>query len=119
MVRIYGASDDLVEIEGHPDGDEVGCYEQDVIVVLGDEKGGVLVRMSYSPRFTGAPGLPDAAFGCWSAEVAPIGEDVPMPWPVTITNPIEQRAGGPRGYSACVSVDCPADTKLAFVKVKP
>ncbi len=115
-IKIYGASDDLVEIEGHPDGDEVGCYEKDVIVTIGNASGGLLVRMSYEDRFKGAPGLTDAAFGCWSATVAPIAEDIPIPWPVTITNPIGRNG---RGYSACVTVECPDETPLLYAKVTP
>ena len=102
MIRIYGASDDLVEIEGHPKGDEVGCYNQRVVVVIGDEAtGGVAVRMSYGtkefPRSVG--------FACWSAEVVQLSEECPIPWPVTITT---------QDYSACVNIDAPGTVPLTF-----
>ena len=46
MVRIYGRSDDLVEIEGsNYTEDEIGCYNQDVIIIFED---GTQVRVGYS-----------------------------------------------------------------------
>lgn len=46
MVRIYGRSDDLVEIEGSNYAeDEIGCYNQDVIIVFED---GTQIRCGYS-----------------------------------------------------------------------
>ena len=46
MVRVYGFSDDLVEIEGsNYYEDEIGCYNQDVIIVFED---GTQIRVGYS-----------------------------------------------------------------------
>lgn len=46
MVRVYGCSDDLVEIEGsNYYEDEIGCYNQDVIIVFED---GTQIRVGYS-----------------------------------------------------------------------
>lgn len=45
MVRIYGFSDDLVEIEGAGRwDDEYGCYNRDAIIYFDD---GTVLRMTY------------------------------------------------------------------------
>lgn len=53
MVRVYGMSDDLVEIEGaeYPY-DEVGCFDSDVRIWFDD---GTVIRVGY--------GKPNLAFG--------------------------------------------------------
>lgn len=46
MIKIYGASDDLVEIEGsNYKEDEIGCYERDVRIRFTD---GTIIRIGYS-----------------------------------------------------------------------
>ena len=45
MVKVYGASDDLVEIEGSDyREDEIGCYERDVRIHFTD---GTVIRVGY------------------------------------------------------------------------
>lgn len=44
MVKIYGASDDLVEIEGSVIEQEIGCYDQDVRIRFLD---GTIIRVGY------------------------------------------------------------------------
>ena len=45
MVKVYGASDDLVEIEGSKyKEDEIGCYEHDVRIRFLD---GTVIRVGY------------------------------------------------------------------------
>lgn len=45
MVKVYGASDDLVEIEGTKyKEDEIGCYEHDVRLRFTD---GTVIRVGY------------------------------------------------------------------------
>ena len=45
MIKIYGCSDDLVEIEGSIySEDEIGCYEYDVIIEFYD---GTVIRIGY------------------------------------------------------------------------
>ena len=44
MVKIYGASDDLVEIEGSDYEDEIGCYDSDVRIRFVD---GTQIRIGY------------------------------------------------------------------------
>lgn len=48
MVKVYGASDDLVEIEGSSyEFDEIGCYNSDVLIYFKD---GTTIRVSYPKR---------------------------------------------------------------------
>lgn len=101
MLTIYGASDDLVEIAGtHPDADEIGCYDQDVVVSLGDDKGGAVIAMHYS--------------GEWSAEISPRAEGVPIPWAIRVRG-ADKRKHEP-DYSAVVEIDCPDDAPLKITK---
>ena len=45
MVKVYGVSDDLVEIEGSKyKEDEIGCYDSDVRIVFTD---GTQIRVGY------------------------------------------------------------------------
>ena len=78
MLTIYGASDDLVEFEGSFE-EEIGCYdEQQVVFRLQDSEGqGCFVIMRYAPPYI--PG------GVWTAEVAQLGEDLPIPWPLRVS----------------------------------
>ena len=42
MVKVYGCSDDLVEIEGSTcEEDEIGCYDRDVLIYFVD---GTVIR---------------------------------------------------------------------------
>lgn len=43
MIKVYGASDDLVEIEGSFEG-EIGCFESDVRIRFTD---GTVIRVGY------------------------------------------------------------------------
>jgi hypothetical protein len=116
MIKIYGASDDLVEIEGHPDGDEVNCYNHDVLVYIGDPTtGGLAIRMTYAPNVGEVDGE-SIGFGCWAAEVCQLAEDCPIPWPVTLT--VQRRNSGEVGYSVCVNIDAPTGVPLAFKTVR-
>lgn len=115
MITIYGASDDLVEIGGHPDGDEIGCYDEDVLIVIGcGIDGGVAVRMSYVGISNGVES--ETGFGCWSAQIAQLGEDVAIPWPITIGT--KGRRSDDVGYSVLVSIDAPDGVPLTVTKIK-
>jgi hypothetical protein len=93
MITMYGASDDLVEIEGkNPGCDEIGCFDSDVVVTVGDEaSGGVRVVWHYS--------------GEWSAEIAPLAEGVRIPWPIRVRSADASKRES--DYSAVVEIDCP------------
>jgi len=120
MLKIYGASDDLVELEGigelvrkcpecghdidEPSRAVVGHSSGefgsgDLMVVVGGVDGapGIRVRVRYG-RF---------GVGCWSAEVCQIDEDVPIPWPVSIKHSV-------RGYSVVVEIDAPDGTPVRW-----
>lgn len=48
MVKVYGASDDLVEIEGSIyKENEIGCYNQDVIIKFCD---GTVIKIGYPKK---------------------------------------------------------------------
>ena len=101
-LKIYGHSDDLVEIDGDVR-DEVDCYDKGVNLVVGRAEAiegknaeGLRVGMRYGKG------------GCWEARISPIDEDVPCPWPVSVT--VER-------YTAVVTIDCPPGTPIAWKKV--
>lgn len=100
MLKIYGASDDLVRLEGLIS-DEIGCYNQDVRIKVGTDDGGLRVTMRYGAQHSAV----------WSAEVAQIDEDIPIPWPVTVKT--QGRRDDDVGYSVAIVVDCPDDTPVA------
>ena len=56
MIKIYGVSDDLVEIEGSDVVDEIGCFDRDALLVFSD---GTIIRVHY--------GKPD--LGVWSIRI--------------------------------------------------
>ena len=57
MTRVYGQSDDIVEVEGAPyPADEIGCYKKDVQIRFSDN---TLIKVHY--------GKDD--LGIWSIEV--------------------------------------------------
>lgn len=95
-MRIYGASDDLIEVEGHDRADE---YNGDRLrFTIGDRAGGVVVLMEYAnARVTEE--------GCWHATICQIAEDVPIPWPTHIEV-------ASSGYSVEVAIGCPNDTPV-------
>lgn len=81
-VLFYGASDDLIEVEGEiPGCDEYNAEDASFVVVC--ENGSVcIVRVNYTSE------------GTWQVGVRPIGENVPMP---------EAFVSG-EGYTARISV---------------
>ena len=109
MIRIYGASDDLVEVEGDHLEDEFSGGSTVTIKHVRNEKcgscdvesdhvlGGLHVRMTYADLGEG---------GVWTASVAPIDEDVPIPWPVRILA---------NGYTAIVEIQ--TDPKDDDIKI--
>jgi hypothetical protein len=113
MFKIYGHSDDLVEIEHLDDtgervkennrGDEVNCWNGGVNIVIGNAEAvegknaeGIRIAMRYVKG------------GCWEARLAPIDEDVPCPFVTTVL--IER-------YTAVVMVVCPENTPISWKRV--
>lgn len=100
--RIYGASDDLVVIDG---GIEAEASADAVYVRVGDDKQCTVVRMEYAPSFE-AGGRPVWQAGCWVATLMPIDEDVPMHQCTVMLEDI--------GYSAEVHFDVPDGTPVVW-----
>lgn len=99
MIEISGHSDDVIVMEGHYD-DE---FEEGAIIDIGTAEAtqgqnaqGVRVAMIYAPKWAGA---------VWVAQIAPLDEDVTIPWPITVTP-------AANGYSTRVVVDCPEGTPV-------
>lgn len=106
MITIYGASDDLVEVEGCEGADEF-CTDdwQGELVAPDGSQMRVYARYELS--------------GCWSVGAAQVDEEHQLPgWPVTITQAAAMNPDNP-GYSALLSVDAPEGTTLANVKPEP
>ena len=107
MITIYGASDDLVEVDGCEGADEFdvgapGRWQGDLIAPGGTEQ--MRVHCWYDDD------------GCWQVGVGQVLEETRLPaWPVSIT-----QAPGPRpavtGHSAMLSIDAPPGTRLDNIK---
>lgn len=114
MLKISGGSDDIVmanielvracskcgtEIEEPTESvvcdteDEIGCYDQSVILTIGADDAGVVVEMIYT--------------GVWAAKIHQLGEDIQIPWPITVES---------EGYTAIVKVACPNGTPVKIMK---
>ena len=106
-LKLYGASDDLFEIEGTRRGepDEIGCFDQmegppAVLLQSTSEGGRLVVIASY------APGQGKKAPATWAIGLAPADENVPLPsWPM-------RWALGGRGYTTELQIDVPDDTTV-------
>lgn len=97
-MRIYGASDDLLEIEcdnGDDQDQEIGCYDKTVWVRIGEESEGLLVLAEYAPGET----------ACWRLAVEPIDDGVPCPWPMRMEI---------KNYTPVLIIDCPKGTPFVF-----
>ncbi len=100
MIRIYGASDDLVEVEAPSGNDELGAFDKEVALLVGTANAGLVVRFYYAPPRQPKNGVGDG--GTWQARIDLVDEDTPIPWPVAIKA---------EGYTVVVEVDAPASTK--------
>ena len=103
-VRVYGASDDLVEVEGVFGIAEFDCYDDVAVLEFGDGGGGVRLRVVY-----GYPSKPAA--GVWSIAVEPLDDGVPM-FAVVMT-------AAAHGYSSLATVTCPVGTAVRAHCFKP
>ena len=109
MITIYGASDDLVEVQGCEGADEFGVYN--------DRWQGDLVGPDATQQMRVHCWYDDG--GCWQVGVGQTIEDCQLPaWPITITQQPHGREGVP-GYSARLAIDAPEGTRLTNVKPEP
>lgn len=98
MITIYGASDDLIEVEGCDGANEFNSHERGPVMWRGD---------LIAPGGLEAVRVHAVFDGCWSVAVGQVDEDVPLPeWPVAV----RQHPSLP--YSAAVVIDAPAGTRL-------
>lgn len=106
-ITIYGASDDLVEVEG--------CEGADEFYVYGDGRWqGDLAPPGEVEQMRVHCWYSDD--GCWQVGVGQVIEDHQLPaWPVTITQAPAMNPANP-GYSALLSIDAPEGTRLVNVK---
>ena len=102
MIKIYGHSDDLLEIEAGKKSDEIGCYEGRAAVEIHTKDGrGARVIGEYAPSNKGV----------WRLSIEPIDEDFPfLPAQAVIAS----------GYSAAFVFDTdPADVSISRVTDAP
>lgn len=92
-LRIYGASDDLVEVEGHFR-EEYQSFDKPTTLRLSSDDGEMLVTMALGRR------------GCWDATISMPDEDAPTPWPIRVEFGTDVR------YSVTVVVDCGDDVTV-------
>ncbi len=104
MIRIYGYSDDNVEIEGDVRG-EIGCYDTPVTLRIGTDVAGLYVIAQYDVHGVG-----------WLLGVATVhgdpdhGEDDgEIPWPVRVER---------EKYSTAIVIECPPGTPCVYRKDK-
>lgn len=98
MITIYGASDDLIEVEGCEGADEFNSYEHGPVMWRGD----LIAPDGDALRVHALYG------GCWSVAVGQVDEDRPLPdWDIDVFQ--EGR------YSTGVKVDAPQGTRLVNV----
>lgn len=102
MIRIYGYSDDLIEIEGNVR-NEVSPGRT---FLIGDDKRGVKVRMKY--------GMMKDSAGVWGCSIEQVGEYVPL-FPITIDE-AEVNGTNTGSYSVRVTIDCPTGTPVRYGK---
>lgn len=107
MITIYGASDDLVEVEGCEGADEFCTDHWQGDLAPPGEGEQMRVWCWYDID------------GCWQVGVGQVTEDVQLPaWPITITQAPAMNPDNP-GYSVLLSIDAPEGTRLVNVKPEP
>lgn len=99
-LTIYGASDDLVEVEGIEGADEFNCNGSWVGVLEAPDGGTAFVYVDYRNNN-----------GCWTVTLGRWEEDYALPtWPVTITSNDEACR-----YSTFATIEVPDGTTIKQV----
>lgn len=101
-ITIYGASDDLVEVNVGGNPDEFNADDWSATLAAPD---GSQMRVYCRFELT----------GCWSVGIGQVDEDFQLPaWPVAITQAAAMNPDNP-GYSAMLVIDAPDHTLLGDV----
>lgn len=106
MITIYGASDDLVEVDGCKGADEFSPDDKDTwhADLIGPDGAQMRVFARYERH------------GCWSVGASQVDEEVPFPsWPVKVRG----AAGREPRYSAVMEIDAPDGTRLTNIHPAP
>ena len=98
MITIYGASDDLVEVDGCEGAGEFGTDHLVANLIGPGATEQLHVTCWYDDN------------GTWQVSVGQVSEDVPLaPWPLRIRQGVE---GTESDYSAVLEIDAPAGTRI-------
>lgn len=110
MITIYGASDDLVEVDGCEGADEFNVDDEDrwqADLIAPGDTGQMRVHCWFDKE------------GCWQVGVGQTIEDCQLPpWPISITQAPVMNPDN-EGYSALLTIDAPAGTRLENVRPDP
>jgi hypothetical protein len=97
-ITFYGASDDLVEVTGY-------IYDEFGVGMSGVWEGALVDSHGEGLRVS----IVYTSEGTWSAGVAPLDEEVPLPlWPISFEM-------AETGYSTAISITVPDGTTLTEV----
>lgn len=105
QLKIYGASDDLIEVDGF-DGDEIGCFGDEV------RKGHIRISSVSENAAMDIHCFYGLSGATWAFAPSMIEEDCPLPFPVRI----EQGTKDNCDYSTVCTVDCPDDAVWKFFR---
>jgi len=98
-IAVYGASDDIVVIEGDV-ADEVAPGK---LITVGDENRGLRVRFTYAPsKKSGA---------VWRGSIEQIDEGVPM-FDIAVAPAAPNGFPNPQSYSVMFTIQCPPGTPV-------
>lgn len=104
MITIYGASDDLVEVDGCPGADEFNVYRTDGAIMW---HGDFVASGTHASEQMRVYAIFDS---CWHFSVGQVHEDLPVPdW----GNIIQQAPDC--AYSAILSIEAPEGTRLTNI----
>jgi hypothetical protein len=103
MIRIFGNSDDQVYVIQDGTKRQIDVRGDEVTIGVGlnsNHVGGCFVTMHYGVG---------CSIAIWTATIAQIDEEIPIPWPIRIeTATAKEQIGGI--HSVAVIIDCPPGT---------
>ena len=105
MLKFYGCSDDLAEVDGDVSGELSPSGDYGVVAKVGTKNGGCYVRLQYNSLENN---------GCWDVTVGRLDEDIPIPWPIKIEMGNRMAERGSDGYTAMAIIECPPGTPVVW-----